>query len=224
VSLLVLDEVVKIYGAGSARHVALDGVDLAIAAGEMVALTGPSGSGKSTLLQILGCLDRPSAGRYRYDGHDVARLDRTDQARFRNRYIGFVFQSFHLLDDATALENVELPLVYSGIRTAERHRRALDALAEVGLESLAGRLPREMSGGQRQRVAIARALVTDPAVVLADEPTGNLDSHASAEVLGLLRAIHGRGRTVVVVTHDEHVAGVAQRRVVVRDGRLEAPS
>jgi putative ABC transport system ATP-binding protein len=221
VTLLRLDGVRKVYGEGRARHVALAGVDLAIDAGEMVAITGPSGSGKSTLLHILGCLDRPSSGHYRYDGHDVGGLDRRDQARFRNRFIGFVFQSFYLLDDATAAENVALPLVYAGVAAAERRARAIDALSDVGIGELADRRPTEMSGGQRQRVAIARALVTRPPVVLADEPTGNLDTRSTGDVLALLRGIHDRGHTVVVITHDEAVARVASRRVMVSDGRIE---
>jgi putative ABC transport system ATP-binding protein len=203
---------------GGARHVALHDVDLEIASGEMVALTGPSGSGKSTLLQILGCLDRPTSGQYLFGDIEVGGLDRAAQARFRNRHLGFVFQAFHLLDDATAVENVELPLVYAGLAAVERRRRAELALAKVGLGSLGHRRPLELSGGQRQRVAIARALVTEPPVVLADEPTGNLDSHATAEVLGLLRQIHAAGKTVILVTHDEAVARLASRRIEVRDG------
>jgi putative ABC transport system ATP-binding protein len=222
VSLLRLDGVRKVYGAGRARHVALAGVDLSIERGDMLAITGPSGSGKSTLLHILGCLDRPTEGRYHFDGHDVGGLDRRDQARFRNRFIGFVFQSFYLLDDATAAENVALPLLYAGASATERRTRAVAALTEVGIGDLADRRPTEMSGGQRQRVAIARALVTNPPVVLADEPTGNLDSRSTGDVLGLLRAIHDRGHTVVVITHDEAVARIASRRIQVTDGRLEA--
>jgi putative ABC transport system ATP-binding protein len=217
---LVLRGVGRVYGMGGARHVALHDVDLDIAAGELVALTGPSGSGKSTLLQILGCLDRPTSGRYLFGGVEVGGMDRATQARFRNRHIGFVFQAFHLLDDATAIENVELPLVYAGISTAERRRRAEAALADVGVGALVDRRPLEMSGGQRQRVAIARALVTSPPVVLADEPTGNLDSLATSDVLAILRGIHAAGRTVVIVTHDERVAAVATRRIEVRDGGI----
>jgi putative ABC transport system ATP-binding protein len=222
VSLLRLDGVRKVYGEGRARHVALAGVDLGIDSGEMVAITGPSGSGKSTLMHILGCLDRPTHGSYHFDGYDVGGLDRRDQALFRNRFIGFVFQSFYLLDDATAAENVALPLVYAGESAAVRRARAVEALGHVGIENLADRRPTEMSGGQRQRVAIARALVTKPPVVLADEPTGNLDSRSTADVLSLLTGIHDRGITVVVVTHDERVADIASRRVVVRDGKLES--
>ncbi|HVK74109.1 MAG TPA: ABC transporter ATP-binding protein [Kofleriaceae bacterium] len=220
--MIELRRLTRVYGAGRARHLALDGIDLDVAAGELVALTGPSGSGKSTLLQILGCLDRPTSGHYRFAGVDVGGLDRARQARFRNRYIGFVFQAFHLLDDATALENVALPLVYAGAGADERRRRAARALAQVGIAALAHRRPAEMSGGQRQRVAVARALVTEPPLVLADEPTGNLDSRSTADVLDLLRAIHADGKTVVVVTHDEAVAAVATRRLEVRDGRVEA--
>ena len=221
-SLLRLEAVRKVYGSGHARHVALHDVDMHIETGEMVAITGPSGSGKSTLMHILGCLDRPTRGHYKFDGQDVGGLDRRDQAHFRNRFIGFVFQSFYLLDDATAAENVALPLLYAGLPAATRRARAVEALAEVGIGELADRRPTAMSGGQRQRVAIARALVTRPPVVLADEPTGNLDSKSTADVLALLRDIHDRGHTVVVVTHDERVADIASRRVVVRDGRLEA--
>jgi putative ABC transport system ATP-binding protein len=220
VTRLALRGVGRVYGMGGARHVALHDVDLEIASGEMLALTGPSGSGKSTLLQILGCLDRPTTGQYLFGDVEVGGLDRAAQARFRNRYLGFVFQAFHLLDDATAVENVELPLIYAGTTAGERRRKAELALAKVGLGSLGHRRPLELSGGQRQRVAIARALVTEPPVVLADEPTGNLDSQSTAEVLGLLRDIHRAGKTVVLVTHDETVARMATRRIEVRDGGI----
>jgi putative ABC transport system ATP-binding protein len=223
-SLIQLSGVTRTYGQGTSRTSALAGVDLAIEEGQMVALTGASGSGKSTLLQILGCLDRPTTGTYTFEGADVGALDRTLQARFRNTFIGFVFQAFHLLEDANALENVELPLVYAGVPELERVTRSLDALASVGIEHLAERRPNQMSGGQRQRVAIARALVTRPSLILADEPTGNLDSRSTEDVLQLLREIHAQGKTIVVVTHDEEVAQIASRRIVVHDGLIEEVS
>jgi putative ABC transport system ATP-binding protein len=186
----------------------------------MVAVMGASGSGKTTLLEILGCLSRPSAGRYWLDDRPVDAIEPDALARVRGERIGFVFQSFNLLPRLRAVENVALPLVYRGVARGERRRRALDALARVGLEARAEHLPSELSGGERQRVAIARALVGDPGLVLADEPTGNLDSGTGAEILALLRGLHREGRTLVIVTHDPGVGAQAERRLVLRDGRI----
>jgi putative ABC transport system ATP-binding protein len=204
---------------------ALRGVDLCIDAGEFVAIVGPSGSGKSTLMHLLGCLDRPTSGTLRVSGVDVATLSDTRLAELRNRRIGFVFQSFHLLARTSALDNVALPLVYRGVPRGDRRRRARAALEAVGLGHRVDHRPSQMSGGEQQRVAIARALVGDPEVVLADEPTGNLDSRNGAEVMGILERLnHDRGVAVVLVTHEQEVAARARRRVHVRDGRIERDS
>jgi putative ABC transport system ATP-binding protein len=200
----------------------LDGVDLVVRRGEFVALTGPSGSGKSTLLTILGCLDRPDAGEYRLDGHPVATLSDKQLAAVRNRRIGFVFQSFHLLPLLRADENVALPLRYAGWSVERRLGRARELLERVGLGSRTHHRPNELSGGQCQRVAIARALVADPDVLCADEPTGNLDRASGREVLELFRALNAEGRTIVMVTHDPEVAGAASRRVRMEDGRIQS--
>ncbi len=199
---------------------ALRGVDLTVRRGELVAVTGASGSGKTTLLGILGCLDRPSRGSHRMEGREIARLSEGDRARLRARRIGFVFQSYNLLERLTAFRNVELPLVYAGVARRERRRRAMTALAEVGLGDRIDHLPGQLSGGQQQRVAIARGLVTAPSVLLADEPTGNLDSRSAGDVLGLLADLHARGVTIVLVTHSEEVAARATRVVRVVDGRI----
>jgi putative ABC transport system ATP-binding protein len=220
--LIELVEVRKDYRLGAAVVPALRGVTLRIDRNEYVAIMGPSGSGKSTLMNILGCLDTPSSGRYRLNGQDVAGLDDAALARIRNREIGFVFQSFHLLPRATARENVELPLVYAGVPRAERRRRAEEALAAVDLADRLHHRPNELSGGQRQRVAIARALVTRPSLLLADEPTGNLDSHTSAEILALFDRLHADGQTVILVTHEPDVAAHAHRILTLRDGRIES--
>jgi putative ABC transport system ATP-binding protein len=214
--------VTKTYRLGEIEVAALRGVDLAIAAGEMVAVIGPSGSGKSTLMHIIGCLDVPSTGHYALSGHDVGGLREHQLAAVRNRLIGFVFQQFNLLAYLSAWRNVELPLIYSGVAPELRRARALDALAAVGLADRAEHRPGELSGGQQQRVAVARALVTEPDLILADEPTGNLDSSSTADVLGLLRDLHESGRTVVLITHEAEVASRAQRVVKIRDG-LVAP-
>jgi len=214
----------KVYGEGDARVTVLEALDLDVREGETVALCGPSGSGKSTLLNIIGCLDRPTAGTYRLAGRDVSQLDRSQQADIRLRYLGFIFQSFHLLPDATAVENVMLPLQYGGVAPAERRRRAEAILARVGLADRIDHRPNQLSGGQKQRVAIARACVTAPKLLLADEPTGALDSKTGHSVLEMLSTLHVEwGLTVVMVTHEHDVAAWAQRRIDLLDGRV-APS
>jgi putative ABC transport system ATP-binding protein len=205
---------------GGSRVDALVDVDLRVDRGEFVAVMGSSGSGKSTLMNILGCLDTPTAGRYVLDGTDVATLRGAQQARVRNRTIGFVFQSFNLIPRTSALKNVELPLMYAGVPHRQRRLRALDALAAVGLSDRAKHTPTELSGGQQQRVAVARAIVSEPALILADEPTGNLDSRSTHDVLRVLADLHDSGRTVVVITHEHDVAGWAGRTVVMHDGRV----
>jgi putative ABC transport system ATP-binding protein len=213
-------ELEKVYETGDVPVRALDGVSLAIAPGESLAIVGPSGSGKSTLLNLLGCLDRPTRGSYRLAGTDVARLDRDRLAAIRNRTLGFVFQSFQLLPRTSALENVELPLIYAGVRAGERRRRAAEALVRVGLGERIASLPSQLSGGQQQRVAIARALVNHPRLILADEPTGNLDSRTSVEILALFQGLVADGITLVLVTHEADVAACAARMVEMRDGRI----
>ncbi len=211
----------KVYGDDASTAVrALDGVSLDIARGEHVAIMGASGSGKSTMMNILGLLDIPTAGSYALNGYDVAGMDDAQATVARNRLIGFVFQSFNLIRRTSALANVELPLAYAGVRPRERRERALAALRQVGVEDRAGHLPNELSGGQQQRVAVARALAGAPAMILADEPTGNLDSSSTAEVLDLLDAVHDAGRTIVVITHEDEVAERAGRVVRMRDGRI----
>lgn len=218
--LVELQGVTKVYGSGTAEMQALRGVDLRIGEGEFVAVMGPSGSGKSTCMNILGCLDTPTAGRYLFKNMDVGGLSRNQRALLRRHHLGFIFQGFNLLNRTSALENVELPLIYRGIRTDERHRLAARALAVVGLTGWEKHTPGELSGGQQQRVAIARALVNDPQVLLADEPTGQLDSKTSVEILELLSDINRQGRTVILVTHDQQTAAYAQRRIVLDDGRI----
>lgn len=213
---------VRMYRTGETTLRALDGVDITVRRGEFVALTGPSGSGKSTLLTLLGALERPDAGTYAFDGVPVQGLDDTGLARLRNRRIGFVFQSFHLLPLMRADENVALPLRYAGWPVARRLERARELLATVGLRDRVHHRPSELSGGQCQRVAIARALVMEPDLLCADEPTGNLDSHAGAEILDIFRDLHARGRTITLVTHDANVAAAAGRRVRLEDGRIVA--
>jgi putative ABC transport system ATP-binding protein len=216
--LIRLDSITKVYGSGDAAVVALNDFSLEVAAGEMLAVMGPSGSGKSTLMNILGCLDTPTSGRYWFGGEDVSGLNETQLAHVRNRRIGFVFQQFQLLPKLSAWRNVELPLLY---RAADSRRDlALQALDQVGLRNRIDHRPTQLSGGQQQRVAIARALVTDPDLILADEPTGNLDTASSRDVLAVLRDLNQQGRTIIIITHDPEVAPVAQRTVVMRDGRL----
>ncbi len=214
-----LQDVSKTY-AGPPEVIALRGVDLTIGAGEMVAIVGPSGSGKSTLLNIVGLLDRPTTGSVMLDGQDVSRLRDAQLSAARARRIGFVFQQFHLVDGQSARDNVANGLLYRGVRRAERRRRALDALERVGLAARADHRPSQLSGGERQRVAIARALVGEPAFVLADEPTGNLDTVTSAGIMRLLHELHAAGNTIVLITHDQSIAEQCPRRVTVRDGRI----
>ncbi|WP_043702901.1 ABC transporter ATP-binding protein [Tepidimonas taiwanensis] len=219
--LIQLLGVTKTYGQGAAAFQALRGVDLSFDAGDFVAIMGPSGSGKSTAMNILGLLDTPTSGEYRLLGVPVQTLSRDERARLRRRYFGFVFQGFHLLPRTTAQENVELPLIYRGVGARERHRAAQAALAEVGLEGWAHHTPAELSGGQQQRVAIARAIVTQPRVLLADEPTGNLDSQRSHEIMALIRHLNEeRGITVLMVTHEADIAAYARRVVHFRDGQV----
>jgi putative ABC transport system ATP-binding protein len=216
--VIQLEKVTRIYRAGEVAVRALDGVSLTVEAGELLAIMGASGSGKSTLLYLLGCLDRPTSGRYRLEGREVSGLGPNALAEVRNHTLGFVFQSFNLLARTSALENVELPLVYAGVQAAERHRRAAQALIRVGLGDRLEHQPSQLSGGQQQRVAIARAIVGGPRILLADEPTGNLDSRTSGEVLALLEELCGAGLTVVLVTHAPEVAARASRILRLRDG------
>jgi len=216
-----LESVFKTYDLGEVQVQALRGVSLEIAEGEFVAVMGPSGSGKSTIMNILGCLDRPTKGRYFLDGVDVSRMTKKELARIRNRKLGFVFQQFNLLSRTSALENVELPAVYAGIPPEERTRRAMEALTRVGLAERAGHHPSQLSGGQQQRVAIARGLVNRPAILLADEPTGNLDSRTSVEIMDILQTLNvEQNITIVVVTHEPDIAQYAKRNLLFRDGKL----
>lgn len=215
-----LDGIAKTYRSGSLEVDALQGIDLSIAEGDYVAIVGPSGSGKSTLMHILGCLDSPTSGSYLLAGDDVAGLSEDQLADVRNHHIGFVFQQFNLLAYLPAWRNVELPLVYAGLPPAERRERAVRALTQVGLSDRADHRPNELSGGQQQRVAVARALVTEPALILADEPTGNLDSSSTGDVLDLVDDLHRAGRTIVLITHEHDVACRANRTVQMRDGRV----
>jgi putative ABC transport system ATP-binding protein len=219
-AVIELEGVSKIYDTGVEQVHALAEVDLDVELGEYMAIMGPSGSGKSTLMNLLGCLDTPTMGQYRLDGHEVSSLDDSELAAVRNRMIGFVFQSFHLLPRMTAELNVELPLVYSGVSRRERRERARVALEMVGLADRGHHRPNELSGGQRQRVAIARALINDPSLILADEPTGNLDSKTSEEILELFESLHASGKTIVMVTHDPEVAARTRRQIRLHDGAI----
>jgi putative ABC transport system ATP-binding protein len=220
--IIRLENVSRVYDTGKVQVPALVDVDLEVGDGEFLAIVGPSGSGKSTMMNILGCLDRPTSGRYVLDGQPVDELDDDGLAFVRSRSIGFVFQSYNLLPRTSALENVAAPLMYQGIPRRERLERARTVLERLGLGDRLSHIPSELSGGQQQRVGIARALVTEPALILADEPTGNLDSHAGAEVLELFQDLHSLGRSIVLITHDVEVAQAADRAVHLRDGRLQA--
>jgi len=218
--LISLDGVFKIYEMGDTAVNALDGVTLDIDAGEFVAIVGPSGSGKSTLMNILGCLDTPTKGKYIFEDRDVSKLNDNELAAIRNLRIGFVFQSFNLLPKLTALENVELPLMYAGKSTAFRRNRAKEMLDAVGLGGRTHHKPKELSGGQQQRVAIARALSTDPPIILADEPTGNLDTKSGREIMEILKTLNRNGKTIILITHDTNIANQANRNVHIQDGKI----
>lgn len=220
--IIRLEDIFKIYRVGNQEVRALDGVSLSVFRNEYVAIMGPSGSGKSTLMNILGCLDSPDSGRYILNGTDVSEMDDGELADVRNREIGFVFQSFNLLPRYNALENVALPMVYAGVPAGERREKAAEALRSVGLEDRMDHRPNELSGGQRQRVALARALINSPSIILADEPTGNLDTHTSVEIMRLFDQIYHNGNTVIVVTHEEDIAAYAHRVIRLRDGRIES--
>jgi putative ABC transport system ATP-binding protein len=217
--MIDIQEITKVYRMGEMEVRALDGICLTIHDGDWVAITGPSGSGKSTLMNIIGCLDGPTAGSYKLDGIEVARMKDDDLAAVRNRKIGFVFQGFNLLSRTTALANVELPLIYAGVRDRkERYERSVNALTRVGLGDRINHRPNELSGGQQQRVAIARALVANPAIILADEPTGNLDSRSGAEIMEIFRSLHNQGMTILMVSHDPELAAQCERVVRIKDG------
>jgi putative ABC transport system ATP-binding protein len=218
--IIEMDDIGKVYDTGKIQVEALKGIDLSVKRGEFVAVVGPSGSGKSTLMNLMGCLDTPSSGNYLLAGEEVAGLDRERLADIRNRRVGFVFQSFNLLPQLTALENVEMPMLFGGVGGRERRRRASELLERLGLGDRGEHKPTELSGGQMQRVAIARALAMDPDVVLADEPTGNLDTGSGADVMSLLTDLWGHGSTIVVVTHDKQLAAKASRTVELRDGEV----
>jgi len=221
-AIISLDRVGRTYSTGRLEVPALSDVDLDVQPGEFVAIVGPSGSGKTTMMNILGCLDRPTSGAYRLAGSPVAELDDDGLAKLRSRSIGFVFQSYNLLPRTTALDNVATPLLYQGVSRRDRAARAKAALERLGMGDRLDHEPTELSGGQQQRVAVARALVTEPALILADEPTGNLDSHAGADVMALLHELNAAGRTIVLITHDPDIAASANRQVHLRDGRIVA--
>ncbi len=220
-ALVEIRDVCKIYNPGENEVRALDHVNVTIDEGEFVAIIGQSGSGKSTLMNMLGCLDVPTSGLYRLHGHDVSELDDDELSDIRNREIGFIFQGFNLIPNLTALENVELPLIYRGVGKAKRMELSKKALEKVGLAHRIDHKPSEMSGGQQQRVAIARAIAQAPPIILADEPTGNLDSHSTQEIMGILNDLHEDGRTVILITHDNEIAEKAKRVIKIKDGRIE---
>lgn len=223
-ALVEIKDMCKVYNPGENEVRALDHVDVTIDEGEYVAIIGQSGSGKSTLMNMLGCLDVPSSGTYRLHGQDVSALDDDELSDIRNREIGFIFQGFNLIPNLTALENVELPLIYRGVGKSKRVALSKQALEKVGLANRMDHKPSEMSGGQQQRVAIARAIAQAPPVILADEPTGNLDSHSTQEIMGILESLYNEGRTVILITHDNEIAERAKRVIKIRDGRIEADS
>ncbi len=220
--IIKLEKITRDFPLGSQVVKVLKGIDLSIAQNEYVALMGPSGSGKSTLMNLLGCLDTPTSGRYTLNQKDVSALNDNELAEIRNKEIGFVFQTFNLLPRSTALENVSLPLVYAGLATADRNTRATEVLNQVGLADRMDHRPNQLSGGQRQRVAVARALVNKPSIILADEPTGNLDSKTSVEIMRLFEEIHKNGNTIILVTHEEDIAQHAKRIIRLRDGQIES--
>jgi putative ABC transport system ATP-binding protein len=222
-ALIKIDQISKIYQMGHVQVTALDGISLSVQTGEFLAIMGPSGSGKSTLMNILGCLDRPTTGTYLLDGEDISRMSRDQLARIRNRKVGFIFQSYHLLAQATAIQNVLMPIVYrrnGHVSTKDRMELAHNILNSVGLVDRDQHKPTEMSGGQQQRVAIARALINSPALILADEPTGNLDSHSGLEIMEILQNLHSQGRTIVMITHDARNAAFAERIIHLQDGKI----
>ena len=221
-AVVEMHDITKVYGQGEAEVRAVDGISLTVEPGEYVAIMGASGSGKSTVMNIIGALDVATSGTYKIDGVDIGDLDDDALSLVRNRRIGFVFQAFNLIPRMSAASNVELPLMYRGVRRSERRRRALDALAKVGLADRSHHQPNELSGGQQQRVAVARALAMEPSLMLADEPTGNLDSRSTADVLDLLDEIHAEGKTIVIITHEDDVAERAGRVVTLRDGKVES--
>ena len=223
-ALVEIRDVCKVYNPGENEVRALDHVNVSIDEGEFVAIIGQSGSGKSTLMNMLGCLDVPTSGLYRLHGQDVSELDDNELSDIRNREIDFIFQGFNLIPNLTALENVELPLIYRGVGKGKRKELSRTALEKVGLANRMGHKPSEMSGGQQQRVAIARAIAQAPPVILADEPTGNLDSHSTQEIMGILKELHKEGRTVILITHDNEIAAQAKRVLKIRDGRIESDS
>lgn len=223
-ALVEIKDICKVYNPGENEVRALDHVNVTIDEGEYVAIIGQSGSGKSTLMNMLGCLDVPSSGIYRLHGQDVSSMDDDELSDIRNREIGFIFQGFNLIPNLTALENVELPLIYRGVGKSKRVELSRKALEKVGLANRIDHKPSEMSGGQQQRVAIARAIAQAPPVILADEPTGNLDSHSTMEIMGILESLHSEGRTVILITHDNEIADRAKRVIKIKDGRIEADS